>query len=99
MDSASPSLANLKASNPEEFTFVSFFESSSGGWPNDSPIDRTDHIMAASDGYPTFSFADQQSGTCYKVGTRGTDRDGVGRRSRLRETQLLYKYITYYTSI
>jgi len=73
MDSASPSLANLKASNPEEFTFVSFFESSSGGWPNDSPIDRTDHIMAASDGYPTFSFADQQSGTCYKVGAGGTN--------------------------
>ena len=31
MDSASPSLSNLKASNPDEFTFVSFFESSSGG--------------------------------------------------------------------
>ncbi len=46
------------------------------------------------------------------MGTRGTDRDGVGRRSRLRETQLLYrhpttiqvyhilyKYLTYYTNI
>ncbi len=28
MSSASPSLDNLKTSNPEEFTFVSFFESS-----------------------------------------------------------------------
>ena len=33
MDSASPSLANLKSSNPDEFTFVSFFESSDDGWP------------------------------------------------------------------
>lgn len=73
MDSASPSLSNLKNSNPEEFTFVSFFESESDGWPTDSPIDRTDHIMAASTGYPTFSFADQQSGTCYKVGAAGTN--------------------------
>ena len=72
MDSASPSLINLKSSNPEDFTYVSFFESSSGGWPNDSPIDRQDHIMSSSDGYPTFSFADSQSGTCYKVGSGGT---------------------------
>ena len=73
MDSASPSLSNLKASNPDEFTFVSFFESSSGGWPNDAPISRMNHIMAASSGYPTFSFADQQSGSCYKVGAAGTN--------------------------
>ena len=68
MSSASPSLDNLKTSNPEDFTFVSFFESSSGGWPSDGPINRRSHVMAASSGYPTFSFADQQSGTCYKVG-------------------------------
>jgi len=73
MDSASPSLANLKASNPEDFTFVSIFESSSGGWPSDSPINRKDHVMAASSGYPTFSFADEQSGTCYKVGAAGSN--------------------------
>ena len=73
MDSASPSLANLKASNPEDFTFVSIFESSSGGWPSDSPINRHDHVMAASSGYPTFSFADEQSGTCYKVGAGGSN--------------------------
>ena len=73
MDSASPSLSNLKSSNPEEFTFVSFFESSSDGWPNDSPIGRTDHIMSSSTGYPTFSFADQQTGSCYKVGASGTN--------------------------
>ncbi|HIE81763.1 MAG TPA: hypothetical protein EYQ07_04460 [Candidatus Poseidoniales archaeon] len=73
MDSAAPSLVNLKSSNGEDFTFVSFFESSSGGWPSDGPIYRTDHVMAASSGYPTFGFADAQSGTCYKVGSAGTD--------------------------
>ena len=46
MSSASPSLDNLKTSNPEDFTYVSFYESSSGGWPNDSPINRRSHIMA-----------------------------------------------------
>jgi len=73
MSSASPSLDNLKSSNPEDFTFVSFFESDSDGWPSDGPIDRTNHVMSASDGYPTFSFADQQSGTCYKIGAAGTN--------------------------
>ena len=73
MDSAAPSLENLKSSNSEDFTFVSFFESSSGGWPSDGPIYRTDHVMAASSGYPTFGFADAQSGTCYKVGSAGSN--------------------------
>jgi len=73
MSSASPSLDNLKTSNPEEFTFVSFFESSSGGWPSDSPINRQTHIMQSSSGYPTFSFADSQSGSCYKVGASGSN--------------------------
>ncbi len=72
MSSASPSLDNLKTSNPEEFTFVSFFESSSGGWPSDGPVNRQTHIMQSSSGYPTFSFADSQSGSCYKVGASGT---------------------------
>ena len=73
MSSASPSLDNLKTSNPEDFTFVSFFESSGGGWPSDGPVNRQTHIMQASSGYPTFSFADQQSGSCYKVGAAGTN--------------------------
>ena len=29
--------------------------------------------MASSSGYPTFSFADSQSGTCYKVGAAGSN--------------------------
>ena len=73
MDSAGPSLVNLKNSNGEDFTFVSFFESESGGWPSDGPIYRTDHVMASSTGYPTFAFADAQSGSCYKVGSSGTN--------------------------
>ena len=73
MSSASPSLDNLKTSNPEDFTYISFFESSSGGWPSDGPINRMSHVTASSSGYPTFSFADQQSGACYKVGAGGTN--------------------------
>ena len=73
MSSASPSLDNLKTSNPEDFTYVSFYESSSGGWPNDSPINRRSHIMAGSSGYPTFSFADEQTSPCLKVGAGGNN--------------------------
>jgi|TARA_B100001094_G_scaffold168553_2_gene163000 hypothetical protein len=73
MSSASPSLDNLKSSNPEDFTFVSFFESSSSGYPDDSPINRRSHVSAGGGGIPKFSFADQQSGTCYKIGAGGTN--------------------------
>ena len=73
MGSASPSLANLKTSNSEDFTYVSFFEGESTGWPSDGPIFRNDHVMANSQGYPTFAFADENSGSCYKVGSSGTN--------------------------
>ena len=73
MSSASPSLDNLKNSNPEDFTFVSFFQSSSGGYPDDSPINRRNHVSAAASGIPVFSFADKQSGTCFKVGAGGSN--------------------------
>ena len=62
MSSASPSLNNLKTSNPEDFTYVSFFEGSGTGWPSDSigsSGSRRNHVMGASSGYPTFSFADE----------------------------------------
>jgi hypothetical protein len=75
MSSASPSLNNLKTSNPDDFTYVSFFQGSSTGWPDDaigSSSSRRDHVMAASSGNPTFSFADEQTGSCYKVGAGGT---------------------------
>tara|TARA_B100001175_G_scaffold317752_1_gene336196 strand:+ start:38479 stop:41634 length:3156 start_codon:yes stop_codon:yes gene_type:complete len=73
MSSASPSLDNLKTSNPEDFTFVSFFQSSSSGYPDDSPINRRSHVSAAASGIPVFSFADQQTGACYKVGAGGSN--------------------------
>ena len=67
MGSASPSLVNLKNSNTDDFTYVSFFEGASSGWPSDGPVNRQNHIMANSGGYPTFAFADETSGSCYKV--------------------------------
>ena len=76
MSSASPSLNNLKTSNSEDFTYVSFFEGSGTGWPSDSigsSGSRRSHVMGASSGYPTFSFADEQAGSCYKVGAGGTN--------------------------
>ena len=76
MSSASPSLNNLKTSNPDDFTYVSFFQGSGTGWPDDaigSSGTRRDHVMAASSGYPTFSFADEQTSSCYKVGAGGTN--------------------------
>ena len=73
MGSASPSLVNLKNSNSEDFTYVSFFEGASTGWPSDGPVNRQNHVMASSSGYPTFAFADETSGSCYKVGAAGTN--------------------------
>ena len=50
MGSASPSLVNLKNSNSEDFTYVSFFEGASTGWPSDGPVNRQNHVMANSGG-------------------------------------------------
>ncbi len=73
MGSASPSLVNLKNSNTEDFTYISFFEGASTGWPSDGPVNRQNHIMASSSGYPTYAFADENSGSCYKVGATGSN--------------------------
>ena len=73
MGSASPSLVNLKNSNTDDFTYISFFEGASSGWPSDGPTNRRNHIMASSSGYPTFAFADETSGSCYKVGSAGSN--------------------------
>ena len=73
MGSASPSLVNLKNSNAEDFTYISFFEGASTGWPSDGPVNRQNHIMASSSGYPTYAFADENSGSCYKVGSAGSN--------------------------
>ena len=73
MGSASPSRVNLKNSNTEDFTYISFFEGASTGWPSDGPVNRQNHIMASSSGYPTYAFADENSGSCYKVGSAGSN--------------------------
>ena len=73
MGSASPSLVNLKNSNTEDFTYISFFEGASTGWPSDGPVNRQNHIMASSSGYPTYAFADENSGSCDKVGAAGSN--------------------------
>ena len=72
MSSASPSLNNLKSSNPEDFTFVSFFQAN-GNYPDVSPLNRISHVTGSSTGIPVFSFADQQSGSCFKVGSAGVN--------------------------
>ncbi len=72
MSSASPSLNNLKSSNSEDFTFVSFFQAN-GNYPDVSPLNRISHVTGSSTGIPVFSFADQQSGSCFKVGSTGVN--------------------------
>ena len=50
----------------EDFTFISFWESSSTGWPADSPINRRSHITNApgyTGGIPVVVFGDADQGT------------------------------------
>ena len=72
MSSASPSLSNLKSSNSEDFTFVSFFEAN-GNYPDVTPLNRISHVTGTASGIPVFSFADRQSGSCFKVGAAGVN--------------------------
>ena len=78
MGYSSPSLKQLAYDLPNDFTYVSFVDSS----PNDhNSISRVNHIMANSGGYPTTAFADATSGSYYVVGGSGaqdTDGDGYG---------------------
>ena len=53
MSSASPSLSNLKNSNSEDFTFVSFFQAN-GNYPDVSPLDRIDHVSGSASGIQYF---------------------------------------------
>ena len=69
---SSTNLDNLYGTNggggtqSEDFTYISFWESASTGWPADSPINRRQHINPS--GYPTVVFGDASSGTYYTVG-------------------------------
>ena len=59
-----------------DFTFVSFWESQTTGWPADSPINRRSHIQNApgyTGGIPVTVFGDAPSGTYYTVGGQNYD--------------------------
>ena len=62
-------------SQSSDFTFVSFWESQTSGWPADSPINRRSHIQNApgnTGGIPVTVFGDAPSGTYYVVGSGQT---------------------------
>lgn len=63
-------------SQSSDFTFVSFWESQTSGWPADSPINRRSHIQNApgyTGGIPVTVFGDAPSGTYYTVGGQSYD--------------------------
>ena len=63
-------------SQSSDFTFVSFWESQTSGWPADSPINRRSHIQNApgyTGGIPVTVFGDAPSGTYYTVGGQTYD--------------------------
>ena len=63
-------------STSEDFTYISFWESSSTGWPSDSPINRRAHIQNApgyTGGIPVTVLGDAPSGTYYHVGGGAMD--------------------------
>jgi len=62
----SPSMSALSSSFPDEFTFLSYFESG-GSYPPD-PLNRRSHVMSSSTGIPTASFGDASSGNYHVVG-------------------------------
>ncbi|MGB0201488.1 MAG: hypothetical protein ACPF9L_01795 [Candidatus Poseidoniaceae archaeon] len=79
---ATNNLKNLYSTNggggtqSSDFTFVSFWESQTTGWPSDSPINRRSHIQNApgySGGIPVTVFGDAASGTYYTVGGQNYD--------------------------
>jgi hypothetical protein len=53
-------------SQSEDFTYVSFWESPTTGWPAEAPINRRAHISPS--GYPTTVFGDAASGQYYTSG-------------------------------
>lgn len=70
---ASDSLGDLYETNgggttSDDFTFISFWESSSTGWPSEGPINRRSHINGSS--IPVTTFGDADQGTYYTVGSQ-----------------------------
>ncbi len=74
---SSTNLHNLYGTNggggttSEDFTYISFWESASTGWPTDAPINRRAHINPS--GYPTTVFGDASSGQYYTSGGQNYD--------------------------
>ena len=77
--STSTNLANLVDTNGGrggDFTYISFWESQSTGWPSDAPINRNEHIQNApgyTGGIPVVTFGDADQGNYYTVGGQNYD--------------------------
>ena len=72
----STNLHSLSGSNGDDFTYISFWESATTGWPSDSPINRRSHMQNApgyTGGIPVTVFGDAPSGTYYTVGGQNYD--------------------------
>ena len=75
----SSNLANLIDTNGGrggDFTYISFWESQSTGWPSDAPINRDEHITAApgyGGGIPVTTFGDADDGNYYTSGGQNYD--------------------------
>ena len=57
-------------SQSEDYTYISFYESASSGWPNDGPINRRAHINPSY--YPTMVWGDATSSSSYYTSNTNT---------------------------
>ena len=57
-------------SQSEDYTYISFYESASNGWPSDSPINRRAHINPSY--YPTMVWGDATSSSSYYTSNTNT---------------------------
>ncbi|MEC7097072.1 MAG: hypothetical protein VXW70_02615 [Candidatus Thermoplasmatota archaeon] len=57
-------------SQSEDYTYISFYESASSGWPNDAPINRRAHINPSY--YPTMVWGDATSSSSYYTSNTNT---------------------------
>ena len=72
----STNLHSLTGTNGDDFTYISFWESATTGWPSDGPINRRSHMQNApgyTGGIPVTVFGDAPSGTYYTVGGQSYD--------------------------
>ena len=57
-------------SQSEDYTYISFYDSSSSGWPSDGPINRMAHINPSY--YPTMVWGDATSSSSYYTSNTNT---------------------------